>query len=92
MKKMKNFVFYFCILMMVSCKPTQKIAYNTDKLKPMEMQNVNLSLSIQTFEDIRSQSEINAMHLAVKQWNTRVDGEQRCLNSEVLYKTPVIPK
>ena len=87
---MKNLVFYFCILMMVSCKPAQKIAYNTDRLKAMEIRNnVNLSLSVQTFEDIRSQSEINATHFTAKQWQVKINGEKSCINSEVLYKTPV---
>jgi len=86
---MKNLVFCFCVLVMVSCKPAQKIAYNTDKLQAMNMSNINLSLSVQTFEDIRSQSETNATHFAAKQWQTKINGEQSCINSEVLYKTPV---
>jgi len=88
-KKMKNLVFCFCVLIMASCKPAQKIAYRTDRLNPMEMSSTNLSISVQTFEDIRSQSEINATHFAAKQWKVKIDGEQSCINSEVLYKTPV---
>jgi hypothetical protein len=86
---MKKLVFFICILMMVSCKPTQKIAYNTDKLKAMETRNLNLSFSVQTFEDIRSQSEINTTHFATKQWQAKINGQQSCINSEVLYKTSV---
>ena len=86
---MKNLVFCFCVLIMVSCKPAQKIAYNTDKLQAMNTGNINLSLSVQTFEDIRSQSEINATHFAAKQWQLKINGEKSCINSEVLYKTPV---
>jgi len=86
---MKNLVFCFCVLLMVSCNPAQKIAYNTEKLRAMEIPNTNLSLSVQIFEDIRSQSEINATHFAAKQWQTKINGEQSCINSEVLYKTPV---
>ena len=86
---MRNLIFFLCVLMTVSCKPSQKIAYNTDKLKTLEVNNVNnISLSVQTFEDIRSQYEDNASHLAAKQWKAKIDGEQSCINSEVLYKTP----
>jgi len=75
---------------MVSCKPIQKITYNTDKLKTLEISNnLNLSLSIQTFGDIRSESEMNEIQLVSKQWNAKIDGKQSCINSEVLYKIPV---
>lgn len=86
---MRNFVFCFCVLLIVSCKPAQKIVYNTDKFQALDIErNVNLSLSVQTFEDIRSQSDINAAHLVTQQWKTKINGEQSCINSEVLYKTP----
>ena len=85
---MKNLVFCFCVLMMVSCKPYQKIVYNTDKLKALETNRVNnISLSVQTFEDIRSQSDDNALHLTAQQWKAKINGKQSCINSEVLYKT-----
>ena len=87
---MKNLVFCFCVLMMVACKPTQKIAYNTDKIQQLKIdRNIKVSLSVQSFEDIRSQSENNAVHFAAKQWKAKINGEQSCINSEVLYKTPV---
>jgi len=87
---MKNLVFCFGVLMMVSCKPTQKIAYRTDKIQQLEIdRNINVSLSVQPFEDIRSQSENNAVHFSAKQWKAKINGEQSCINSEVLYKTPV---
>ena len=87
---MKNIVFCFCILMVVSCKPAQKIVYKTDKIQQLEVnRNISISLSVQTFEDIRSQSENNGIHLTAKHWKTIINGEQSCFNSEVLYKTPV---
>ena len=88
---MRNLVFCFCIVtLMVSCKPTQTIVYSTDKLKTLELSNnVNLSFSVQTFEDIRSESEINETHFASKQWQAKINGQQSCINSEVLYKIPV---
>ena len=85
---MKNLIFCFCVLIMVSCT-VQKIAYNTDKLQALNMANINLSLSVQTFEDIRFQSEMNDTHFAAKQWQIKMNGERSCINSEVLYKTPV---
>jgi hypothetical protein len=76
--------------MMVSCKPAQKIAYRTDKIQQLEIdRNINVSLSVQSFEDIRSQSENNAVHFSAKQWKAKINGEQSCINSEILYKTPV---
>jgi phenylpyruvate tautomerase PptA (4-oxalocrotonate tautomerase family) len=86
---MKNLVFCVCVLTMVSCKPYQKIVYNTDKLKTLEVNRVNnISLSVQTFEDIRSQSDDNTFHLTATQWKAKINGEQSCINSDVLYKTP----
>jgi len=87
---MKKLMFCFCVLLIASCKPAQKIVYSTDKLRAMEIPSTNLSLSVQTFEDIRSQSEINAAHFAAKQWQTKINGEQSCINSEVLYKTSAV--
>ena len=89
---MKNLVFCFCIVaLMASCKPTQTIVYNMDKLKTLEINNnVNLSFSVQTFEDIRSESEINETLFATKQWQAKINGQQSCINSEVLYKVPVV--
>lgn len=87
---MKKSVFYFFLLIMVACKPTQKIAYRTDSIIGLETaQNINVSLSVQTFEDIRSQESDNFLHLSAKQWKDRINGESSCFNSEVLYKTPV---
>ncbi|MDR0437395.1 MAG: hypothetical protein LBH22_03735 [Bacteroidales bacterium] len=88
---MKNVAFFFGIgiLMLASCKPAQRITYNTNKLNTIEIRNDNRSLSVQTFEDIRSQSEQNATHFASQKWQVRINGEQTCINSEVLYKTPV---
>lgn len=87
---MKNLIFCFCILIMVSCKPAQKIAYSTDRITTLEAsQNINVSLSVQTFEDIRSQESDNFLHLTSKQWSDRINNQLSCLNSEVLYKTPV---
>ena len=89
---MKNLVFCFCIVaLMASCKPTQTIVYDMDKLKTLEINNnVNLSFSVQTFEDIRSGSEINETLFATKQWQAKINGQQSCINSEVLYKVPVV--
>jgi len=88
---MKNVALLFgiSILMLTSCKPAQRITYNTNKFNVIETRNNDLALSVQTFEDIRSQSERNATHFASKKWQLRIDGEQSCINSEVLYKTPV---
>ncbi len=88
---MRNLLFCFCIVtLMTSCKPTQTIVYNIDRLKTLEVgNNVNLSFSVQTFEDIRSESELNETHFASNQWNTEINGQQSCINSEVLYKKPV---
>ena len=83
-------VFCFCVLMTVSCNPAQKITYKTEKIQQLEVgRNVNVSLSIQSFEDIRSQSENNAVHLVARIWKVNHTGEQSCINSDVLYKTPV---
>jgi len=86
---MKKLTFCIFILTMVSCKPFQNIAYNVDKLETMNIGNNNPTISVQTFEDIRSQSEINSTHFTYKQWSTKINGVQSCINSEVLYKTPV---
>jgi phenylpyruvate tautomerase PptA (4-oxalocrotonate tautomerase family) len=76
--------------MIVSCKPAQKIVYGTDTFKTLEIgKNVNFSFSVQTFEDIRSESKINETHFIAKQWNAKINGKQSCINSEVLYKVPV---
>ena len=88
---MKNLVFCFCVLTMMSCSPTMKIAYRTDNLNVLETDKINnISLSIQFFEDIRSQSDDNFLHLTSGAWIERVNDERSCINSEVLYKkTPV---
>ena len=82
---------YCCVLIMISCSPTMKIAYNTDNLNLLETDKINnISLSVQFFEDIRSQSENNFLHLTSDLWTVRINNEKSCINSEVLYKkTPV---
>jgi hypothetical protein len=73
----------------VSCRPVQRIAYNVNIPEIIEIEDINLSISIQTFEDIRYQSEINYIHLNSRAWEVRINGERSCINSEVLYRTPV---
>jgi hypothetical protein len=73
---------------MTSCKPFQKIAYNTQSVEPLRVENVHFSVSIQPFEDIRAESEMNTILFESNKWNARVNGEQSCINSEVLYRVP----
>ncbi len=75
-------------LLLGACKPAQKIAYNTQHIQQYQEAS-GLSLSVQSFEDIRSQSEINQTHLAAKDIIAKINEETDCINAEKLYKIPV---
>jgi hypothetical protein len=76
------------ILFFVSCKPVQKIVYNIDKYQPSS-ESINVSISIQTFNDIRSESDINQIQLQAKNLIETVKSNRSCINAENLYKVPV---
>ena len=72
----------------IACKPTQKITYNIDKYQPVS-ESVNVSLSVQTFQDVRQEFPDNLLFLQTKGVVATVDQNKSCINAESLYKIPV---
>ncbi len=76
-------------LFFVSCVPSQKIAYNVDDIQQYH-ESSGVSISIQQFEDIRSESEINQTHLQATSVTIETsDEKEHCINAEKLYKIPI---
>ncbi len=88
MKTRSLFVMLLIACLFVSCKPAQKIVYNTANLEPYP-ESVSVSISIQPFEDIRSESEINQALMQAKDIEQKINGQKSCINAEKLYKIPV---
>ncbi len=78
----------FFTLFMVSCKPAQKISYNTNNIQKYH-ESSKVSLSVQQFEDIRSQSEISLAQRQAKDVVQKINGQNNCINADKYYKVPV---
>ncbi len=88
---MKSIFFLIAISLaffMTSCQPAQKIAYNVDNVKKYHKSS-DISISIQQFEDMRSESEIEQTQLQAKGIIEKINGKNNCINAEKLYKIPV---
>ena len=72
----------------LACKPAQKIVYNINDYQP-STETANVSVSIQIFEDIRSEFPDNQVHLQAKDIIAIINNTQSCINAERLYKVPV---
>jgi len=79
----------FCIVAsFIACKPAQRIVYDISKYQPAS-ERINASLSIQILEDIRQELPENQAQLTAKDNIAKVNNDNRCINAEKLYKTPV---
>ncbi len=87
-KLLESIFFALFLLFLASCKPSQKIVYNTDSIKQYH-ESSGVTISIQSFEDIRSESEVNQAQLFAKDVISSVNKKTTCINAEKLYKTPI---
>lgn len=83
--------FLYLVVFFTACTPSQKIIYDVSRYQPASEQ-VNASLSIQTFQDIRQEFSDNQFQLEAKSPTNTVaifDSNGSCINAEKLYKVPV---
>lgn len=87
---MKNFLYVLSwgilLLSMGACFPAQKIAYDTEKIPKHESFNPNVFLSVQTFNDVRNESEQNTVFLTATSQEAKLNGNRLCINVEKHYK------
>jgi hypothetical protein len=79
------------VVFFAACTPSLKIVYDVSKYQPASEQ-ININLSIQTFEDMRHESPDNQAQLdAIKPLTTvsMFDDDAHCINAEKYYKIPV---
>ena len=90
MKNLSYFVYLLCVCFaMSSCKPTQKIVYNMGTIVPQTENRKDVVISIQSFSDGRSESEMHLAQLQAKDVVRKLNDKQTCINAEKLYKIPV---
>jgi hypothetical protein len=78
-------IFTVCIM---SCAPAQKITYTFAKV-PVSQSTSNISVSIQIFNDLRSQIADNQVYLDAKESDATIENKRQCINAEKRYKIPV---
>lgn len=72
----------------VSCKQKQIINYTTNNIERY-LESASFTISIQPFEDIRSESEINLIQIQAKNIIQKINGKRSCINIEKLYSIPL---
>jgi hypothetical protein len=89
MKNLFKIIVLITAVIAVSCTPSRVISYNLNKVQPSTDQ-VNKSLSIENFVDIRSTFPENQVYLQAKSNSgVKIDGKNSCVNAEKQYKIPV---
>ena len=90
MKNLSYFAFFlFVFVAMSACKPAQKIGYNVETIIPQKENPKDVVISIQSFNDGRTESEMHLAQLQAKNVVQRLNNKQTCINAEKLYKIPV---
>ncbi len=92
-KKTKVWVLlaFIAIILLSGCAIKQKIKYSIDDIQPQKNEILSKKkLNINLFEDIRNQFPENKF-LFEKSRETKINGEQVCINSEEHYATETIP-
>ena len=87
--KTKIIIFFLGNFLLVACKPAQKIVYKTDDIQLATNNKLDVSISIQPFEDARSEAKIHQTQLQAKNVVQKINNKQTCINAEELYKIPV---
>jgi len=81
-------ILILCVIaFFTACNTSQQIVYDISKYQSVS-ESVNVSLSIQTFEDIRQELSDNLSQLYAKDV-VIVTSEKYCINAEKIYKIPV---
>ena len=88
MKIMSKITILCIAVFFISCVPAQKIVYKINDYQP-SIERLNVSVSIQAFDDIRSEFQENQVHLQAKDIIATINKTQSCINAEKLYKIPI---
>ena len=87
---MKKYVIVIAsfLILCTSCSVSRKVTYSLKDYKP-STENVNKSISIQLFDDIRFTNEENQFYQTATSNQKKIDGNFNCITAEKYYKIPV---